>query len=30
LQDPANPRPAEIAATAEKVAAYQAIFDTHC
>jgi len=27
--DPAGPTPAEIAATAEKVAAYQAIFDTH-
>jgi L-asparaginase len=27
--DPANPTSAEIAATAEKVGAYQAIFDTH-
>jgi L-asparaginase len=27
--DPRNPTPAETAATAEKVAAYQAVFDTH-
>jgi hypothetical protein len=27
--DPRNPTPAEIAATAEKVALYQAVFDTH-
>ncbi|HEY0183908.1 MAG TPA: asparaginase domain-containing protein [Rhodopila sp.] len=27
--DPARPTPAEVAATAEKTAAYQAVFDTH-